>query len=142
MRMELRQDHIDNGIKRSCNQCAVALAMAEALGKPMKVTSQFIHVSNSAWDVVTSDERIAKVGKKLRFYTYDFDKNPKAVKPVTLDFTDGVVEIVDDYTPVYDYPVKHLPENTYGVQGSCGCMVCAYGEDAFTEAERAKLDLI
>ena len=139
MRIELTQQHISDGLRRSCRQCAVALAMNDALGKAVKVTSQFVHAKKYHWDDISlGEKRIAKVGKRLRFFINDFDTAPKAVKPITLELSDGLVEIVGDYEPIKPYKIYHVPES-YHVQGKCGCIECEFGVEVFTEAERAKI---
>ena len=139
MRIELTQQHINDGLRRSCRQCAVALAMNDALGKAVKVTSQFVHVKKYHWDDISlGEERIAKVGKKLRFFINDFDTKPQAVKPITLDFSDGIVDIVGDYEPMQVYLIHHIPPQPQ-IQGKCGCIECEFGKGVFTEAERAKM---
>lgn len=137
MRIELTQHHIKHGLRRSCRQCAVALALGDGLGKPMKVTGQFAYESNNSWDCVTGGERIAKIGRKLRFFINDFDTEPKAVKPVTLDFSNGIVDIVGDYEPMQSYLIHHIEHPQ--IQGKCGCIECEFGKDVFSEAERAKM---
>ena len=140
MRVELSQQHINDGIRRSCRQCAVALAVESKLGKAVKVTSQFVHVGRYHWDDISlGEERIAKVGKKLRFFINDFDTEPKAVKPVTLELAAEVLEIVGDYAPIESYLIHHV--NHPQILGPCGCIECEFGKDAFTEAERAKMEV-
>ena len=139
MRIELTQQHIIDGLRRSCRQCAVALAMNDALGKAVKVTGQFVHAKKYHWDGISlGEERIAKVGKRLRFFINDFDTDPKAVKPITLELSDGIVEIVGDYEPMQAYQIHHVSES-YHVQGKCGCIECEFGKGVFTDAERAKM---
>ena len=139
MRIELRQDHINNGLRRSCRQCAVALALEAGLGKPIKVTSQFFHDAKYDWDNISLGEgRLGKIGRKLRFFINDFDAQPKAVRPISLVFEDGLLEIVGDYEPIESYVVHHIPES-YHIKGRCGCIKCEFGEDSFTPAERSKL---
>ena len=138
MRIELTQQHIKDGIRRSCRMCAVALALSEGLDKPVKVTSQFVHVAKYHWDDISlGEERIAKIGKKLRFFINDFDTEPKTVKPVMLELADEVLEIVGDYAPIESYLIHHV--NHPQILGPCGCIECEFGKDAFTEAERAKM---
>ena len=139
MRIELTEQHIKDGLRRSCRQCAVALAMNDGLGKAGKVTSQFVHAKKYHWDDISlGEERIAKVGKKLRFFINDFDIEPKAAKPLTLELEDGLVEIVGDYEPIEPYQIHHIAEQ-YHIQGKCGCIECEFGKDSFTEAQRAKM---
>ena len=138
MRIKLTQQHISDGLRRSCRQCAVALAMNGALGMAVKVTSQFVHAKKYHWDDISlGEERIAKVGKKLRFFINDFDTEPKAVKPITLELNDAIVEIVGDYEPMQAYLIHHIEHPQ--IQGKCGCIECEFGVDVFTEAERAKM---
>ena len=144
MRIELKQAHINNGLRRSCRQCAVALAMEGTLGHPIKVTSQHIHKARGSWDAVTSDERLAKVGKSLRFFIYDFDYAPHKCQPVTLEMKDGVVDIVGiegEYVPIHRYEVYHIPES-FHIKGKCGCIECEFGKDAFTPEQRAMMSVI
>ena len=139
MRIELTQQHINDGIRRSCRQCAVALALSEGLGKPVKVTGRFIHESNFGWDSVSGGEdRIGRTGRKLRFFINDFDTEPKAVKPLTIEWKDNVAEIVGEYEPLRAYFVHHGAES-YHVKGKCGCIECEFDKGAFTEVERAKM---
>lgn len=113
--------------------------MSDGLDKAIKVTGRHVHASKYHWDDVSLGEnRIATVGRKLKFWINDFDTEPKAVKPVTLVFQDNVVEIVGDYEPLSNFQVCHI-ESGYHIQGKCGCIVCEHGMDAFTPAERAKL---
>ena len=138
MRIELTQKHISDGIRRSCRYCAVALAMSDALGKAVKVTSQFVHAKKYHWDDISlGEERIAKVGKKLRFFINDFDTEPKAVKPLTLELKDGVMEIEGDYEPIEPYQIHHIEHAQ--IKGKCGCIECEFGKNSFTEAQRAKM---
>ena len=137
MQIELTQDHINDGLRRSFRQCAVALAMADGLGEPMKVTGQFVYKSTNSWDSVTSDERIAKVGRKLRFFINDFDTEPKAVNPIVLELRDGLAEIAGDYEPMQEYQIHHIEHPQ--IQGKCGCIECEFGKGVFTESERAKM---
>lgn len=143
MRVELNQNHIDTGVKKSCRQCAVALAMEEALGEPVKVTSQHIHKARyDSWDDISlGEERIAKVGKGLRFFIYDFDYVPGKCKPQTLEIQDGVVDIVGDYVPLHPYEVYCIPES-FHIKGPCGCIECEFGKDAFTKEQRAMMTVI
>lgn len=124
MRIELTAQHINKGLRRSCRQCAVALALEEGLGKPVKVTGQFVHVGKYHWDNVSlSEERIAKVGKDLRFFINDFDSNPKQCEPITLEMKDGIVDIVGEYIPRSAFLIHHV-EPQYHIQGQCGCIKC------------------
>ena len=139
MRIELRQDHINNGLRRSCRQCAVALALEAGLSKPVKVTSQFFHDAKYHWDGISLGEgRLGKIGRKLRFFINDFDADKKAVRPITMEFKDGLLEIVGDYEPMESYVVHHVPES-FHIKGQCGCIKCEFGEDSFTPKERSKL---
>ena len=109
--------------------------MNEAMDRQVKVTSMHIHdAGKHSWDCVTGEERIAKVGMRLRFFLNDFDESPKRCKPITLEFKDGVVDIVGEYVPIHKYHVAHI--ESADVKGDCGCMLCVYGADAFTGAER------
>ena len=139
MRIELTQDHINNGLRRSCRQCAVALALEAGLAKPVKVTSQFFHDAKYHLDDISLGEgRLGKIGRKLRFFINDFDAEPKAVRPITMEFKDGLLEIVGSYEPIESYVVHHVPES-FHVKGPCGCIKCEFGKDSFTPKERSKL---
>ena len=139
MRIELTAKHINGGIRRSCRQCAVALALADKLDKAVKVTSQFVHVAKYHWDDISlGDERIAKVGRKLRFFINDYNTKPKACKPIPLELSDSLLEIVGDYEPLQTYRVHHVAPHPQ-ILGPCGCIKCEFGASAFTKAERAKM---
>ena len=139
MRIELKQEHINGGIRRSCRQCAVALALADGLCKPVKVTGQFVHVGKYHWDDVSlSEERIAKVGVQLRFFVNDFDAQPNQCEPITLEMKDGIVDIVGEYIPRSAFLVHHVEPQPH-IQGKCGCIECEFGKDAFTRDQRHKM---
>lgn len=82
--------------------------------------------------------RFGRIGRKLRFFINDFDTEPKAVKPLTIEWKDGVAEAVGEYEPLRSYLIHHTAPHPQ-IQGKCGCIVCDFGKDAFTEAERAQM---
>jgi hypothetical protein len=84
MLVKVEQKHIDNGARRSCRRCPIALALREQTGTLWVVGSAFASEGEvkPAWKGVS--KRIKTLPDAVIRFFYEFDRN-RPVKPLEFE---------------------------------------------------------